>query len=48
MLSKVSFDLGRMGDIFGSRFRRVVMPFMMVVVFLVPMFALSWQLQYVL
>lgn len=44
MLSKVSFDLGRMGDIFGSRFRRVVMPFMMVVVFLVHMFALSWQL----
>lgn len=44
MLSKVSFDLGRMGDIFGSRFRRVVMPFMMVVVFLVPMFSLSWQL----
>ena len=44
MLSKVSFDLGRMGDIFGSRFRRVVMPFMMVVVFLVPMFALNWQL----
>lgn len=44
MLSKVSFDLGRMGYIFGSRFRRVVMPFMMVVVFLVPMFALSWQL----
>ena len=44
MLSRVSFDLGRMGDIFGSRFRRVVMPFMMVVVFLVPMFALSWQL----
>ena len=44
MLSKVSFDLGRMGDIFGSRFRRVVMPFMMVVVFLVHMFVLSWQL----
>lgn len=44
MLSKVSFDLGRMGDIFGSRFRRVVMPFIMVVVFLVPMFAFSWQL----
>lgn len=44
MLSKVSFDLGRMCDIFGSRFRRVVMPFIMVVVFLVPMFALSWQL----
>ena len=41
MLSKVSFDLGRMGDIFGSRFRRVVMPFIMVVVFLVPMFVLS-------
>lgn len=44
LLSKVSFDLGRMGDIFGSRFRRVVMPFIMVIVFLVPMFMLSWQL----
>ena len=48
MLSKVSFDLGRMGDIFGSRFRRVVMPFIMVVVFLVPMFALSLQLHFVI
>ncbi len=44
MLSKVSFDLGRMGDIFGSRFRRVVMPFLEVVVFLIPMLLLSWQL----
>lgn len=44
LLSKVSYDLGKMGDIFGSRFRRVVMPFIMVVVFLVPMSVLSWQL----
>lgn len=44
MLSKVSYDLGKMGDIFGSRLRRVVMPFIEVVVFLIPMFLLSWQL----
>ncbi len=44
LLSKVSYDLGRMGDIFGSRFRRVVMPFIEVVVFLIPMFMMSWQL----
>ena len=45
MLSKVSFDLGRMGDIFGSRFRRVVMPFIMVVAILLPVvFRLSFQM----
>ncbi|MDE7268759.1 MAG: ABC transporter ATP-binding protein/permease [Lachnospiraceae bacterium] len=44
IMSKVSFDLGRMGDIYGSRLRRTVTPFLQVVVYLVPMFALSWQL----
>lgn len=44
MVSKVSYDLARMGDIYGSRFRRVVMPFLQVAAFLVPMFMLSWQL----
>lgn len=44
IVSKISYDLTRMGDIYGSRFRRVVMPFLQVVVFLIPMFWLSWQL----
>ena len=44
IISKVSYDLRGMGDIYGSRFRRVIMPFLEVVVFLVPMFCLSWQL----
>lgn len=44
IVSKVSYDLGRMGDIYGSRLRRVVMPFLQVAAFLVPMFLLSWQL----
>lgn len=43
IISKVSYDLNGMGAIYGSRFRRVVMPFLEVVVFLVPMFYLSWQ-----
>jgi len=41
IISKVSYDLTKMGDIFGSRFRRVVMPFMQVVMFLIPMLILS-------
>ena len=44
LLSKISFDLGKMGDIFGSRLRRVVMPFVEVIVFLVPMLIMGWQL----
>ena len=38
IVSKVSYDLTKMGDIYGSRLRRVVMPY------LIPMFLLSWQL----
>ena len=44
IISKVSYDLTGMGNIYGSRFRRVIMPFLEVIVFLVPMFYLSWQL----
>lgn len=41
IMSKVSYDLGRMGDIYGSRFRRMIMPFLQVIVYLIPMLALS-------
>lgn len=44
ILSKVSYDLGRMGDIYGSRFRRMIMPFLEVVVYLIPMLLLCPQL----
>lgn len=44
IVSKVSYDLTQMGNIYGSRLRRVVMPFLQVVAFLIPMFCLSWQL----
>lgn len=44
IMSKVSYDLGRVGDIYGSRFRRMIMPFLEVVVYLVPMLVLSPQL----
>ena len=44
IMSKVSFDLGRMGDIYGSRLRRTMTPFLQVIVFFVPMLLLSWQL----
>ena len=40
----MSYDLTKMGDIYGSRLRRVVMPFLQVVSYLIPMFLLSWQL----
>lgn len=44
IVSKVSYDLTQMGNIYGSRLRRVVMPFLQVVAYLIPMFCLSWQL----
>lgn len=44
IISKISYDLSGMCAIYGSRFRRVIMPFLEVVVFLVPMLYLSWQL----
>jgi len=44
IISKISYDLSGIGNIFGSRFRRVVMPLLEVIVYLIPMFLLSWQL----
>jgi len=48
IMAKVSYDLGRMGDIYGSRFRRMIMPFLEVVVYLVPMLVLSPHLTFCL
>lgn len=44
LVSKVSYDLTGMGNIYGSRFRRVIMPFIQVIVMLLPMLTLCWQL----
>ncbi len=43
-MSKLSYDLSKTGAIYGSRFRRTVAPLLQVLVFLVPMFILSWQI----
>lgn len=43
-MSKLSYDLSKVGSIYGSRFRRTVTPLLQVLVFLVPMFILSWQI----
>lgn len=42
-LSKVLYDCERAQGIYGSRFRRVLMPFLMTLFYLIPMFWLSWQ-----
>lgn len=42
-MSKLMYDADRTGDIFGSRLRRLLMPVMMVVIYLIPMFYLCWQ-----
>ncbi len=43
-MSKLSYDLEKMGSIYGSRFRRTVAPVLQVLVYLVPMVLLSWQI----
>lgn len=43
-MSKLLYDANRTGDVFGSRLRRVIMPVIMVIVYLVPMFYLCPQL----
>ena len=43
-MSKLSYDLSKTGHIYGSRFRRTVAPLLQVLVYLVPMFTLSWQI----
>lgn len=42
-MSKAIYDCERAQGIYGSRFRRILMPFLMTCFYLVPMFALSWQ-----
>ena len=42
-MSKLMYDCGRTEDVYGSRFRRILMPCLMVLFYLVPMFYLSWQ-----
>ena len=42
-MSKLMYDCGRTEDVYGSRFRRILMPCLMVIFYLVPMFSLSWQ-----
>lgn len=42
-MSKLMYDCGKTEDVYGSRFRRILMPCLMVIFYLVPMFALSWQ-----
>lgn len=42
-LSTLLYDSGRTGDIFGSRIRRLTMPVLEVIAYLIPMFILSWQ-----
>lgn len=44
IISKVAYDLNGMGAIYGSRFRRVVMPMLQVIVLLIPMLIYCWQL----
>lgn len=44
LVSKVSYDLTGMGSIYGSRFRRVIMPFIQVIAMGIPMLVLCWQL----
>lgn len=42
-MSKVIYDCERAQGIYGSRFRRIVMPFIMTMCYLAPMFLLNWQ-----
>ncbi len=42
-MSRLSYDLEKMGSIYGSRLRRTVAPILQVTVYLVPMLILSWE-----
>lgn len=43
-VSKISYDLEKMGSIYSSRLRRAVAPILQVIVYLIPMFILNWQI----
>lgn len=47
-MSKVIYDCERACGIYGSRFRRVLMPFLMMIFYLVAMLLLSWQVTFCL
>lgn len=47
-MSKLIFDTGRAGEVYGSRLRRLLAPILSVLVYLIPMFLLSSQLTLVL
>lgn len=44
LISKISYDLEKMGSIYSSRLRRAVAPILQVIVYLIPMFILNWQI----
>ena len=48
VMSKLSYDLEKVGSIFGSRLRRVIAPLLHVTVYLIPMLWLSWQVTFCL
>ena len=43
-LSRLSYNINKAADVYGSRFRRVVSPFLSVIVYLAAMFSLSWKI----
>jgi ATP-binding cassette subfamily B protein len=43
-ISKLVYDTNRVGDIFGSRLRRLAAPILQVIVYLIPMFYLNVQI----
>lgn len=47
-MSKLSYDLEKTGSIYGSRLRRTTAPLLQVLVYVVPMFFLSWQITFCL
>lgn len=42
-MSKVMYDSERAQGIYGSRFRRILMPCLIVIFYLIPMFSISWE-----
>ncbi len=42
-MSKLIYDVNKSGDIFSSRFRRLVSPILSVIIMIIPMMLLCWQ-----
>lgn len=47
-LSRLSYNINKASDVYGSRFRRVVTPFLSVVVYLISMLVLNWKMAIIL